>query len=435
MIITAVCDACHTALEGETTSVQLTSGEIVATLDRGVSLRSTRSPSIVNLCESCVAPVRQVLGQLLPREEQRHSARRGRVAARSPLAAAHPHRSGVQTFSRAADDRGATDRVPRTGRRLGMEAPLSARGAGGVHLQATETEPKTSSERAPRPDRRRLPLRWLRRGSDEGDASLELSLGRRELIGLRENGFNPAVFYAACPNLQLRDEESTHAPFVTAAHRCACAPDYVPDSVHQIVFCLTDSAHTTCPRFVTPAAPREVDDGALPAPAPRVAVQQRQRWPLAAFGAALVATAFAVVAIVALPPAGDRVPPRVAAAGESAAVTPGAAALVLQPPAPPAAPEAAQPLPSEPQFVSDRFVAPDADALFALYTAELVGHPPAPVVEHAPLSYVIEPGDSLLGIAASFEVDVDALLEANALSLDDPIFAGEVLRIPVSGPA
>ncbi len=67
MIITAVCDACRSALEGETTSVQLTTGEIVASLDRGVSLRSTRSPSIVNLCERCVTPVRQVLGQLLSR--------------------------------------------------------------------------------------------------------------------------------------------------------------------------------------------------------------------------------------------------------------------------------------------------------------------------------------------------------------------------------
>ncbi len=236
--------------------------------------------------------------------------------------------------------------------------------------------------------------------------------------------------------LQLHDDQSASAPYVTAAHRCACAPGYTPDSVHQIVFCLTDSAHTACPRFVMPAAPREVDDGALPPPLPREAALQRRRRPFAAAGAALAVSALAVLAVVALSPAGDPLPPRVAAPGESAAVTPEAAALVLESPAPPTAPEAEPALAPRPQPpAGDPFAAPDPSVLFALYTVDLAGSPPPPVVEPEPLSYVIEPGDSLLAIAASLELDIDVLLEANALSLDDPIFVGQVLSIPVSRPA
>ncbi len=210
--------------------------------------------------------------------------------------------------------------------------PRSAPTALGGHVQATETPPQTSNRDAPRPDRPRSALRWLRRGSETGTQRRELTHGRRELIGLPDNGFHPVVFQAACPNLQLRDDQSTSAPYVTAAHRCACAPGYAPDSVHQIAFCLTGSAHTSCPRFVTPATPREVDDGALPPPPAREAVQQRRRRPFAAAAAALAAIARAALAVVALPPAGDQVPPRVAAPGESAAVTPEAAALVIESP-------------------------------------------------------------------------------------------------------
>ena len=65
VIITAICDACRRALEGETTSVQISTGELVATVGGSVSLRNTRSPAAVNLCETCAQPLRQVLGQLI----------------------------------------------------------------------------------------------------------------------------------------------------------------------------------------------------------------------------------------------------------------------------------------------------------------------------------------------------------------------------------
>ena len=67
MIITAVCEGCRAALEGEATTVQLTTGQIIATLDCGVTLRSTRSPASVNLCGSCAQPIRRVISQVLAR--------------------------------------------------------------------------------------------------------------------------------------------------------------------------------------------------------------------------------------------------------------------------------------------------------------------------------------------------------------------------------
>ena len=65
MIITGICDACRTALEGETTSIEMTTGTIVSSASGAVAIRSTRSPAAFNLCETCVEPVRQVLNHLI----------------------------------------------------------------------------------------------------------------------------------------------------------------------------------------------------------------------------------------------------------------------------------------------------------------------------------------------------------------------------------
>ncbi len=74
MIIAAICDACRTALEGETTSLQMTTGTLVSSASGAVSIRSTRSPAAFNLCETCVQPVRQVLGQMLASRQQQRAA-------------------------------------------------------------------------------------------------------------------------------------------------------------------------------------------------------------------------------------------------------------------------------------------------------------------------------------------------------------------------
>ena len=65
MIIAAICDACRTALEGETTSLQLTTGTIVSSANGSVSIRGTRSPAAFNLCGTCVEPVRQILAHVI----------------------------------------------------------------------------------------------------------------------------------------------------------------------------------------------------------------------------------------------------------------------------------------------------------------------------------------------------------------------------------
>ena len=65
MIIAAICDACRTALDRETTSLQITTGTIVSSASGSVSIRSTRSPAAFNLCGTCVEPVRQILAELI----------------------------------------------------------------------------------------------------------------------------------------------------------------------------------------------------------------------------------------------------------------------------------------------------------------------------------------------------------------------------------
>lgn len=193
-------------------------------------------------------------------------------------------------------------------------------------MHATST-PRTSID-AGGPEWRRQALRWLRRPGrgDSADASPGLSAGRLERAGITDNGFNPIVFFAACPSLRQLGEGEGHARYVTAAHRCGFAPDFAPDTEHQIVFCLTNGAYASCPRYAEPVAALPLVD-TPPSTGERSAAQQRragdrERPPAAP-----------------LLPNGEGVQPRSAAIGESAVVTPVAAALVQQqPPALPAPP-------------------------------------------------------------------------------------------------
>ncbi len=51
-----------------------------------------------------------------------------------------------------------------------------------------------------------------------------------------------------------------------------------------------------------------------------------------------------------------------------------------------------------------------------------------------PFTYIVQPGDTLLSIAARFEVPLDALLQANDLSAEMIIYPGQALWIPVGSP-
>lgn len=61
---------------------------------------------------------------------------------------------------------------------------------------------------------------------------------------------------------------------------------------------------------------------------------------------------------------------------------------------------------------------------------------PAPTpTPRQPFAYIVQPGDTLLSIAARFEVPLEALLQANHLSLETIIYPGQTIWIPVDSPA
>lgn len=61
--------------------------------------------------------------------------------------------------------------------------------------------------------------------------------------------------------------------------------------------------------------------------------------------------------------------------------------------------------------------------------------PTSPPPSGDPEIYVVQAGDSLLGIALRFGLTIDALMEANNLTNPDFVFVGQRLTIPGGGPA
>jgi LysM repeat protein len=68
-------------------------------------------------------------------------------------------------------------------------------------------------------------------------------------------------------------------------------------------------------------------------------------------------------------------------------------------------------------------------------TATPVATPqPTPTPTPTPSTYEVQPGDTLLGIAGQFGIDVEALAAANDISDADVIYPGQVLDIPAPEP-
>ena len=63
-------------------------------------------------------------------------------------------------------------------------------------------------------------------------------------------------------------------------------------------------------------------------------------------------------------------------------------------------------------------------------TATATATPVPPTATPTPRSYIVQPGDSYLALAARFGVPVERLLEVNHRTLDTPLFTGVVLIIP-----
>jgi LysM repeat protein len=71
------------------------------------------------------------------------------------------------------------------------------------------------------------------------------------------------------------------------------------------------------------------------------------------------------------------------------------------------------------------------DDVFVIVT-RTPGTPPKPTPTPEIVNeYVVQAGDSLLGIALQFGVTLDELQEANDISDPNSIFVGQVLKIPV----
>jgi LysM repeat protein len=75
----------------------------------------------------------------------------------------------------------------------------------------------------------------------------------------------------------------------------------------------------------------------------------------------------------------------------------------------------------ESQPVADVPVSTDTSTTAALDTAA-----------DAPTTYTVQPGDSAIGIALEFGVDVDVLLTANGVVNRDRVYIGQVLTIPAA---
>jgi LysM repeat protein len=64
-------------------------------------------------------------------------------------------------------------------------------------------------------------------------------------------------------------------------------------------------------------------------------------------------------------------------------------------------------------------------------TSDQTAIPQAPQGGEArPETYVVQPGDTLYGIAAKFKVDLQALVDANKITDPDSLQVGQVLVIP-----
>ena len=267
----------------------------------------------------------------------------------------------------------------------------------------------------------------------------------------------------ACPWVYLASEPNVRAAYVTDAHRCELRQEIVPGPGHQLAYCMTAN-HITCPQLrsyeaqrqagkpVAPgvAVPAASGDGAgagppaieeatpvpsLPPPASGGRALDLAGW-LGRGGSAALGALGAIVLLGALALL-------YASPGTSQTATPPAATQPSQPPpgtpapaAPPAATPTAPPIPTAaPPAVAPAAPTPDGAAAAEetrAPTPEPTPAPAAPAQGGAVLvPYIVQPGDTLLIIAATYDVNLDELLLANELVFNSPIYHGQRLLLPI----
>ena len=251
---------------------------------------------------------------------------------------------------------------------------------------------------------------------------------------------------AACPWLRLASDPRARSGHVTDDHRCDVKPDHVPDPGHQLAYCLSTN-HVSCPHLRSRDAPvppkplraspiEPTRSSALatadgPAP-PTGSWMGRAGW--AALGGLIAVTIIGALALLYAAPAGPLPsPPENARNADAAATT--APDLFSATPQQLArmqltADDASDGdvTPSQEAGASDGEVAPSEetgasdDQQSGGEASD--GQPPFTV-------YVVNPGDTLLGIAYRLDTDVEAIADANGLDIDSTIYFGQELLIPV----
>ncbi len=250
---------------------------------------------------------------------------------------------------------------------------------------------------------------------------------------------------AACPWLRLASDPRARAGHVTDDHRCDARPDHVPDPGHQLAYCLSAN-HVSCPHLPSrdaPAPPRPfraspiepTRSGALAAtggPAPATGSWMgRVGW--AALGGLIAVTIAGTLAFLYAAPAAPLPPPPENAANADAAAatapdlfsaTPQQLARMQL-----TADDASDGdvAPSEETGTSDGDVAP-SDEAGASDDQQSDGE--ASDGQSRFTVYVVNPGDTLLGIAYRLGADAEAIADANGLDIDSTIYVGQELLIP-----
>jgi LysM repeat protein len=250
-----------------------------------------------------------------------------------------------------------------------------------------------------------------------------------------------------CPFLGLLDDDQTRALYARDDHRCLLqTKEKKPlDISWQRRYCLT-SAHTTCPLFQAHAQP---EMGAA-------RVTGRLTASRLLLAGVAVAAALAVGLVVSA--LNGHIGPTSVGSAATKAPT-GAAAIVGTPTAKPSPSPTAQllakatstavptptptpiaaptPTPSPAASPSPTPSATPPPTSTATATATVTPTPtpapPAPTPTSTPTrprTYVIQPGDTLIGIASKFNISVQQLADLNHISDPNLIYAGAVLQLP-----